>query len=334
MSSGDNDMSHAFVTGASGFVGSEVAIQLCEAGWKVTASRRATSNIDDLADYDIEWVETDIHDADRVAADMPTGLDCVFHVAGNSTFWPREFDAQYRDNVLGTRSLVAAALENGANRFVYTSSGAAYGQQNETLHEGLASKALISPVNYDRTKWLAENEVRSGIEEGLDAVILNPAAVLGPRDPNFTILFKQIAAGRLPAVMPAKTSFCHIREVGRAHILAYEKGRTGENYLLGGPNTTQLEMARVIAEVAGAKAPKYEIPGSVFYAVGAALELVAAVTNRPPAITRTFTKAFRHCWYTNSGKAIEELGYDPPSLEDIARDTLQWLREEGELQTA
>ncbi len=327
-------MLRAFVTGASGFVGSEVAIQLCDAGWEVTASRRATSNTDDLADYDISWVETDIHDPDRVTEDMPDGLDCVFHVAGNSTFWPREFDEQYRDNVLGTRSLVDAALATGAKRFVYTSSGAAYGQQSGTLHESMTSKALISPVNYDRTKWMGENEVRAGIDKGIEGVILNPAAVLGPRDPNFTILFKQIATGKLPAVMPAKTSFCHIREVGRAHLLAYEKGRSGENYLLGGPNTTQLEMAQVIAEVAGSKPPKYEIPGSVFYAAGAALEVVAAITNRPPAITRTFTKAFRHCWYTCSDKAIEELGYDPPSLHEIAEDTLEWLRAEGELPAA
>ncbi len=327
-------MLRAFVTGASGFVGSEVAIQLCDAGWEVTAARRATSKTDQLADYEIKWVETDIHDAERVTRDMPDSVDCVFHVAGNSTFWPREFDAQYRDNVIGTRSVVAAALETGARRFVYTSSGAAYGHQSEMLHEGLASKALLSPVNYDRTKWLAENEVRTGIEAGLDAVILNPAAVLGPRDHNFTILFKQIATGKLPAVMPAKTSYCHIREVGRAHLLAYEKGRTGENYLLGGENASQLELARVIAEVAGSKPPKYEIPGSVFYGVGAVLELVAAITNRPPALTRTFAKAFRHCWYTSSDKAIEELGYDPPTMREIAEDTLEWLRAEGKLPPA
>lgn len=327
-------MSSAFVTGASGFVGAEVAMQLCEAGWEVTAARRATSKVDRLADYEIQWVETDIHDAERVTSDMPEHVDCVFHVAGNTTFWPREFDAQYRDNVLGTRSLVTAAINTGAKRFVFTSSGAAYGQQSEVLHEGLRSKALVSPVNYDRTKWLAENEVHAGIEQGLDAVILNPAAVLGPGDHNFTILFKQIATGKLPAVMPAKTSFCHIREVGRAHLLAYEKGRTGENYLLGGENASQLDLARAIAEVAGSKPPKYEIPGSVFYGIGAALELVSAVTKRPPALTRTFSKAFRHCWYTCSDKAIEELGYDPPTMREIAQDTLAWLRTEGQLPAA
>ena len=131
--------------------------------------------------------------------------------------------------------------------------------------------------------------------------------------------------------MPAKTSFCHIREVGRAHLLAYDKGRTGENYLLGGPNATQLELAQVIAEVAGVEPPRYELPGSLFYVLGAAAEVVSAVTKRPPKLSRTFSKAFRHCWYASSDKAIEELGYDPPSLQEIAEDTLEWLRAEGKL---
>ena len=324
-------MPTAFVTGASGFVGSEVAIQLCDAGWTVLASRRPTSSTAQLAGYPVTWVETDLHDVDRLTEDLPDDVDCVFHVAGNLTFWPREFPNQYRDNVGGTRAVVEASLRRGVGRLVQTSSGAAYGQQDPPYHEGLTSTALQSPVNYDRTKWLAEQEVRAGIARGLDAVILNPAAVLGPRDPNFTILFSNIARGRLPAVMPARTSFCHIREVGRAHLTAYERGRCGENYLLGGPNTTQLELARVIAEVAGSTPPRGELPTSLFWAVGAAMELVAHVTGRPPMLTRTFTKAFSHCWYTCSDKAIEELGYAPPTLAEIAEDTLAWLQAQGEL---
>jgi nucleoside-diphosphate-sugar epimerase len=324
-------MPTAFVTGASGFVGSEVAMQLCDAGWRVLASRRSTSGARGLESFPVEWVETDLLDVDRLTADLPTDVDCVFHVAGDLTFWPREFDRQYRANVLGTRAMVRAALAKGARRFVFTSSGAAYGQQAAPYHEGLTSTALQSPVNYDRTKWLAEQEVRAGIADGLDAVILNPAAVLGPRDENFTILFKQIAKGRMPAVMPAATSFCHIREVGRAHLLAYDHGRTGENYLLGGPNATQLELAAAIAAVSGAKPPTRVMPVWLFTAIGAAMEAVAAVTRRPPMMTRTFVKAFSHCWYTNSDKAIAELGYAPPSLEEIAQDTLAWLRAEGQL---
>ena len=138
---------------------------------------------------------------------------------------------------------LAAALARHATRFVFTSSGAAFGRHDEPLRETLRSRALESPINYDRTKYLAECEVREGVEKGLDAVILNPAAVLGPRDPNFTTLFEQLVAGRLPAAMPASTSWCHVREVARAHLLAYEKGRGGENYLLGGPNAPQLEQS-------------------------------------------------------------------------------------------
>lgn len=322
-------MPTAFVTGATGFIGSEVARQLIDAGWEVTATRRATSKTDLMDGYDVKWVGADLQDADQLTEAMPPTVDGVFHVAGNLTFWKREYDAQYRDNVLGTRAMVNAALNVGAGRFIYCSSGAAYGPQRKMLREDLASHALLSKVNYDRTKWLAEQEVHEGIRHGLDGVILNPAAVLGPRDEKFMVLFKQIAAGKLPVVMPARTSFCHVREVARAHLLAYEKGRTGQNYLLGGDNTSQLELARLIAKAAGVTPPKREIPPKLFLAGAALLEGIAAVRKQRPFMTRAFAHAFLECWYTCSDKAIAELGYDPPPLQEIVDDTMEWLRSEG-----
>jgi len=321
----------AFVTGATGFVGSEVAMQLCQAGWQVTASRRPTSDTAALDGYQVAWVQADLHDAASVTAVMPEGLDCVFHVAGNITFWKREFADQVRDNVDATRALVGASLARHARRFVFTSSGAAYGRHDPPLRESLESRALASPINYDRTKYLAECEVRAGIEQGLDAVILNPAAVLGPRDPNFTTLFEQLVAGRLPAAMPAHTSFCHIREVARAHLLAYEKGRCGENYLLGGPNTSQLELLQTFARVAGCPEPTKVMPQALLVAAGAVMELVSAVSGKPPLLTRKFASTLGHCWYVDSSKAIGELGYAPPSLEELCADIADWLRAEGRL---
>jgi len=324
-------MPHAFVTGATGFIGSEVAMQLCDADWDVTATRRASSNTDELRDYDIEWVEVNLHDADDVTRVMPDGIDGVFHVAGNLTFWKREFEDQYRDNVLATRAVVEAMLRRDAGRLVFTSSGAAYGQIPPPYHEGLTSQAMVSPVNYDRTKYLAECEIHRGIERGLDAVILNPAAVLGPRDPNFTIIFEQLAAEKLPAAMPTNTSFCHVREVARAHLLAYERGRVGENYLLGGPNTSQLEVAQIFARKVGCKVPTRVMPVPLLYIMGALFELASLVTRKPPMLTRKFSTAMTHCWYTCSDKAIEELGYDPPSLEELVDDIVEWMRSQGKL---
>lgn len=319
----------AFVTGATGFVGSEVAIQLCQAGWQVTATKRPTSDTAALRGLEIQWVEADLHDASSVTAAMPEGLDCVFHVAGNITFWKREFADQVRDNVDATRALVSASLARHARRFVFTSSGAAYGRHDPPLRENLESRALESPIHYDRTKYLAECEVRAGIEHGLDAVILNPAAILGPRDPNFTTLFEQLVAGRLPAAMPADTSFCHIREVARAHLLAYEKGRCGENYLLGGPNAPQLELLQTFARVVGCKEPTKIMPAALLAVVGTVMEIVSAVTGKPPLLTRKFASTIRHCWFVDSTKAITELGYAPPSLEELCADIAEWMRSEG-----
>lgn len=321
-------MPRAFVTGATGFVGSELAMQLCQAGWQVTATRRATSDTAALRGHEIQWVEADLHDAASVTAAMPDGLDCVFHVAGNITFWKREFADQVRDNVDATRALVTASLARDARRFVFTSSGAAYGRHDPPLRESLDSRALESPINYDRTKYLAECEVRAGTERGLDAVILNPAAILGPRDPNFTTLFEQLVAGRLPAAMPANTSFCHVREVARAHLLAYEKGRCGENYLLGGPNAPQLELLQTFAWIAGCKEPTKVMPPALVVVMGAAMEIVSAVTGKPPMLTRKFANTMNHCWYVDSTKAITELGYAPPSLEELCTDIVEWMRSE------
>ena len=195
----------------------------------------------------------------------------------------------------------------------------------------MTSQALVSPVNYDRTKYLAECEIRHGIEKGLQAVILNPAAVLGPRDPNFTIIFEQLVAGKLPAVMPTNTSFCHVREVARAHLCAYERGRVGENYLLGGDNTSQLELAQLFARKVGCKVPTKIMPVAVLYAMGALFELISLITRKPPMLTRKFSTAMTHCWYTCSDKAIRELGYNPPSLEELVDDIVEWMRSQGKL---
>ena len=131
--------------------------------------------------------------------------------------------------------------------------------------------------------------------------------------------------------MPASTSWCHVREVARAHLLAYEKGRGGENYLLGGPNAPQLELLQTFARVAGCKEPTRVMPVALLTAMGTVMELVSALTGKPPLLTRKFATAITHCWYTDSTKAINELGYAPPSLEELCGDIADWMRAEGKL---
>ena len=153
-----------------------------------------------------------------------------FHVAGNTNLWSRRNHIQTRDNVEGTKNMVAAALKRQSKRFIHTSSTAAYGHHQQRINEETQSNAIQSPINYHRTKYLAEMEVRKGIEKGLDAVMLNPANIIGPYDyNNWSQLFILIDRQKLPGVPPATQTFCHVREVVKAHITAFYRGKKGEN---------------------------------------------------------------------------------------------------------
>jgi len=188
---------------------------------------------------------------------------------------------------------------------------------------------LTSPVPYDQTKYLAEQAVRAGARRGLEAVILNPSGIFGPGDEKFTQIFQRVAEGKLPAAMPARTSFCDVRQVARAHLEAVERGRVCQNYLLGGPNTTQLALTEEIARQLQVPPPRGEAPRTLLYLVGAIMALNALRTGRPPTLTRTFVQAMTHCWYVQSDLAIAELGYRPTPLHTLIEDTLVWMHARG-----
>lgn len=324
-------MPHAFITGATGFVGSEIALQLLDAGWDVTATRRQQSKLGVLAGREVHWEQVDLHDFDGVQRVMPDRLDCVFHCAGNTSFWKRESEEQHRDNVVATQAMLRAARRTRARRFIFTSSGAAYGRHAEPLREDMPSRALLSPVLYDRTKWQAECDVRNAAAQGLEAVILNPGGVVGPRDPNFTPMLRQAALGKLPAAMPAETSLCHVGAVAKAHLAAYERGKSCENYLLGGPNTSQLALARAVATAAGAQPPTRVVAPWLMRSIGSAVEYASEAVQRRPALTRGLVDTMCHRWFMDSSKAMTELDYAPPTLDQMAAELVAWMRSQGML---
>ena len=189
----------AFVTGANGFVGLNLVGELLAQGWRVLALHRAGSDTRYLQRMAAERVAGDVTDAGSVLRAMPRGVDAVFHVAGDTNLWSRNNAAQDRVNIDGTRHLVEAALERGARRFLHTSSISAWGLQRGRLDERVPQRGKDSWVNYNRSKHLAEEAVRAGIARGLDAVILNPGAILGPYDTrNYARLVLLVAAGTLP----------------------------------------------------------------------------------------------------------------------------------------
>ncbi len=245
-------MPTAFVTGANGFVGVTLVEQLVEAGWSVTAMHRPTSDITYLQRFPVTRVVATLEDDAELRAAMPEGVDIVFHVAGDLSYWARHHERQTRTNVDGTRRVVETALANGAGRLVYTSSISAYGLVEGRITEETPSQALDSGVNYAKTKWLGEEEVRAGIEQGLDAVIIRPGSIFGRYDRHsWARLITMVADGTLPGVPDTTIDFCHGGAVARAHIAA----ATGDAYGLGGTKAPLLEVAQLIGCVVGRRRP-------------------------------------------------------------------------------
>ncbi|MGE3161547.1 MAG: SDR family oxidoreductase [Burkholderiales bacterium] len=322
--------STAFVTGATGFVGLNLVEALAARGWRVIAMHRAGSELKFLQRLPAERVAGDVTDAASVRRAMPQDVDAVFHVAGDTSLWSARDALQDRVNVDGTRNVVGAALERRARRFVHTSSISAYGLQRGRIDESTEQLGRVSPVNYHRSKFHAEEAVRAGLARGLDAVILNPGAIVGPYDTrNYARLVFMVAAGSLPGVPPGRLPFCHVREVAAAHVAACERGRRGENYLLGGADASFLELVQAIGAALGKPVPARATPAWVLRALGALDGLRHRLTGREPTLTPEIVLQVAREVSCDSAKAERELGYRAAPLGEMVADCVAWLGAEG-----
>ena len=302
----------AFVTGASGFIGTNLVKQLGEAGWTVIAMHRETSDLTYLRQFPATLVVGDIGDREFLESAIPEGVDALFHVAGNVSFDSAGDEAQTHANVAGTAAVVEVAKARKVGRFVHTSTGAVWG-----LHDGIPidetapSNAFDLPVNYCRTKKMAEDIVLAAAADGLDAVCVNPGNVVGPYDRVIWGPFVQaIASGAMTTVGDGGGSFCHIDETAKAHIAAFERGRRGERYILAGANERFATAAAIVAELTGVAAPEptsERNPG--------ASDEIHFVTNQTQIML--------------CDKAVRELGFKPVPLRTMFEDLCAWMKEEG-----
>jgi nucleoside-diphosphate-sugar epimerase len=322
-------MGIAFVTGGTGFVGRNLIEQLVTAGWQVVALHRQTSNIAALQGLNVQLAEGSITDPQSLMRTMPDKVDAVFHVAGNTNMWSLLNSRQTRVNVDGTRNMVATAIKRRAGRFIHTSSIITYGLHPARITEKTPSTAADTRINYMRTKFLAEGEVLKGVNNGLDAVILNPANIIGPYDKrNWGGLIRQIHHGKLPGLPSGQASFCHVREVVLAHIAAYGKGRTGHNYLLGGADASYLEIAQRVGEMLDCSVPQKIMPVWLMHAAAHIYERVSHFTKKMPIVTPEKVILGNSTFLCSSDKAVKEFGYQPASLDEMLQDCIRWLRSE------
>jgi len=323
------------VTGASGFVGSAVARALEARGFELKLLARATSPRTNMAALNAEIVEGDIKDEAAVTRAMK-GARYVFHVAADYRLWARDPSEIYRNNVEGTGAVMRAALASRVERLVYTSSVATLkpplsGAADETARAG--EKDAIGV--YKKSKIAAERLVEEMVAaEKLPAVIVSPSTPIGPRDvkptPTGRIIL-EAAKGKIPAFVDTGLNLVHADDVAQGHLLALEKGRVGENYILGGQNVTLEEMLKTIARLAKRPPPRIRLPRTPLFPIAYAAEALARFTGKEPLTTVDGLKMARYRMFFSSAKAERELGYGARPYAFAIEDALAWFRGAGYL---
>src|SRR6516162_9557964 len=322
------------VTGGSGFVGAAVVRQLLQAGHAVRALIRPTSTRTNLARLPIEIARGDLRDASSVRRAM-AGIRFVFHVAADYRLWARHPQQIVETNVEGTRALMEAALRAGIERIVYTSSVATL----KARPDGAPSdeKSPLDPAAavgaYKYSKVVAERLVETMVaERNLPAVIVNPSTPIGPRDVRPTPtgrIIVEAAAGRMPAYIDTGLNLVHVDDVAAGHLLALEKGRIGERYILGGQDALLGDMLREIARQTGRSPPKLRLPRRAIFPIAYVAEVVAYFTNREPFVTTTGLRLARDRMFFSSRKAERELGYSARPYSEAIAEAIVWFRAHG-----
>jgi dihydroflavonol-4-reductase len=322
------------VTGATGFVGSHVARQLVASGDRVRVLARRSSNLKVLEGVDVEIAEGDLKDSVSLRRAMQ-GVRRVFHVAADYRLWTRHPEEIYAINVEGTRSLFNAAVEASVERIVYTSTVAtiAVPTHDGTLPNEKTRATLEQMIgHYKRSKFLAEQEAKDAAAKGAPIVIVNPTAPVGPYDwkptPTGRIIV-DFLNGKMPAYVDTGLNVVSVEDVARGHLLAAERGRIGERYILGARNMTLKEILQSLAGITGRSAPRVRLPHAIALAAGYADEFLARISGREPQIPVEGVKMSRHRMFVASDKAEIELGYKPGPVESALAAAVRWYEENG-----
>jgi len=321
------------VTGASGFVGSSVARALIARGFRVRVLMRPTSPKTNIATLDAEAVPGDMRDEASMRAAMK-GARYFFHVAADYRLWARDMEEIVRNNRDGTRIVMEAALAEGVEKVVYTSSVATLkpvaGQSvDETSRHD--EKSAIGA--YKRSKVVAEQVVEQLIAtRGLPATIVSPSTPIGPRDvkptPTGRILV-EAASGKMPAYVDTGLNLVHVDDVAEGHLLALDKGAVGERYILGGQDATLAQMLAVIARMSNRRPPRVSLPQAPLYPLAYAAEAFARLSGSEPFLTVDALRMSEHHMFFSSAKAERELGFRARPYAEAIADALAWFRGAG-----
>lgn len=321
----------ALVTGATGFVGAAVARKLLERGYSVRTMARANSDRSNLADLDVEVSVGDLQDADSLTKAVQ-GVQLLFHVAADYRLWVPDPATMYATNVEGTRNLMHAAMNAGVERIVYTSSVATLGippnGQPGREDTPTSIENMIGP--YKRSKFMAEEVVRDlAIKADCPVVIVNPSTPIGPGDvkptPTGRVILDAIN-GRIPAFVDTGLNIVHVDDVADGHLLALDKGKLGEHYVLGCEDMSLEVLLGKVARIVGRRPPKIRIPHPLAMGIARIAESWARISGTEPQVTLDAVRMARKKMYFASDKAMRELGYRPRPGDLAIADAVAWFQ--------
>jgi dihydroflavonol-4-reductase len=322
-----------FITGATGFLGTNLVHLLVKEGYEITATKRETSSISAFKDMPIDWKVADLLNTDSLINACPEEVDYIFHIAADTSMWSVKNAQQTKVNLEGTANMINVALAKNAKRFIHTSSIAAFGlHENDVITEESEQRGDQCFANYYRTKFQSEQLVKGAVNnDNLDAVILNPCHLVGMWDyQNWSQMLTMVANEKLPGVPPGYGSFCHIKEVAKAHLQAAKIGKKGENYILSGTDASFVDFVGVIGNLLNKKVPSKPMPHWLLKMVGQVSVFVAKFTNKEPDMTPEKVLIVSEILKVSSKKAQQELGYRVDiSLEEMLSDCYLWMKKQG-----
>lgn len=324
----------AFVTGATGFLGSHVARVLSDEGAQLRLLVRPTSNLKNLEGLKAETATGDLRDPSSLEKAI-AGCDTVFHVAADYRLWVRDPSEMYRSNVDGTRALLEAARKNGVRRVVYTSSVATMGFTSDGHPADEDSPVSLGDMigHYKHSKFMAEQVALEAGRDGIHVVTVNPTTPVGERD------IKPTPTGRIvvdflkrkfPAYVETGLNLVDVRECARGHIAALEKGRSGQRYILGGENLTLKQILDKLGEITGLPSPKVKLPYFFAFMTGVVDEVITGrLLHREPRATIDTVRMGSKKMFASSARAERELGWKIVPVQDALRRAVQWFRING-----
>lgn len=325
----------AMITGGAGFLGQKLAQALLQQGHEVRLMTRKPRS-GEATTASLSYVVGDLSDTDSLQRACE-GVDWVFHTAGLISYNPQKAELMRQTNVLGTKAIAEAALQAGVKRFLHTSSTAAIGV-NEDPHTLMTEETPFNArklgLAYFDTKFDAEQELKNVVARGLDAVVVNPGSLLGPGD---TRRYEKGYAGLIykykpPVLFHGGINFVDVDDVVRGHLLAIEKGRTGERYILGGENLSFGQLIERTNAILGRPSPTHYVPKAMMGALASALKVLnffGVDIHMTPELVRQVSSWYL---YVDSSKAKRELGYEPQRIDRAISSTVQWLKQMGRIE--